>query len=118
MKNSGLKRVCYRYLALVIISLPAFNSHASAETLDSVPHIHHVKVVENKVLVLTHAGLFELVGKNDMKLVSKDKFDVMGFTTLGKTLVASAGWCGAKQLKDRPELGAHRHLECVRVLYS
>jgi photosystem II stability/assembly factor-like uncharacterized protein len=89
MKNSGFKRVCYRYLALVIISLPAFNSHASAETLDSVPHIHHVKVVENKVLVLTHAGLFELVGKNDMKLVAKDKFDVMGFTTLGKTLVAS-----------------------------
>jgi len=89
MKNSGLKRVCYRYLALVIISLPAFNNHASAETLDSVPHIHHVKVVENKVLVLTHAGLFELVGKNDMKLVGKEKIDVMGFTTLGKTLVAS-----------------------------
>jgi hypothetical protein len=89
MKNSGLKKVCYRYLALAFISLPTFNSHASAETLDSVPHIHHVKVVENKVLVLTHAGLFELVGKNDMKLVTKDKFDVMGFTTLGKALVAS-----------------------------
>jgi len=89
MKNSGLKRVCYRYLALVIISLPAFNNHASAETLDSVQHIHHVKVVENKVLVLTHEGLYELVGKNDMKLVGKDKIDVMGFTTLGNALFAS-----------------------------
>ena len=89
MNISGLKKVCYRYLVLAVISLLAFNSHASAETLDSVSHIHHLKVIENKVLVLTHAGLFELVGKNDMKLVTKDKFDVMGFATLGKTLVAS-----------------------------
>ena len=89
MKNSGLKKVCYRYFVLVFIFLPAFNSHAVAETLSSVSHIHHVKVVESKVLVLTHEGLFELVGKNDLKLVGKDKFDVMGFTTLGKALVAS-----------------------------
>ena len=41
------------------------------------------------MLVLTHEGLFELVDKNKMKLVGKDKFDVMGFTTLGKSLVAS-----------------------------
>jgi photosystem II stability/assembly factor-like uncharacterized protein len=45
--------------------------------------------VEKKVLVLTHEGLFELVSKSEMKLVGKDKFDVMGFTSLGKILVAS-----------------------------
>lgn len=89
MKKSGLKKVYFRFLLLTFIVPSVFISHASAVTLDSVPHIHQVKVVKNKVLVLTHAGLFELVGKNDMKLVSKDKFDVMGFTTLGKTFVAS-----------------------------
>ena len=89
MKNLGKGKIRYLFIALMIIALPSIGSYANADTLDSVSHIHHIKVVENKVLVLTHAGLFELVGKNDMKLVGKDKIDVMGFTTLGKTLVAS-----------------------------
>ena len=76
-------------LLFAVTSLSGFTNNASALTLDSVSHIHHVKVVENKVLVLTHEGLYELVGKNDMKLVGKDKIDVMGFTTLGKALFAS-----------------------------
>jgi photosystem II stability/assembly factor-like uncharacterized protein len=89
MKNLGLKKVCYGYLVFAFIFLPAFNSHASAETLDSVSHIHQVKMVENKVLVLTHEGLYELVSKNNLKLVGKEKIDVMGFTSLGKALFAS-----------------------------
>ena len=76
-------------LLFAVIILSGFTNNAGALTLDSVSHIHHVKVVENKVLVLTHEGLYELVGKNDMKLVGKDKIDVMGFTTLGKALFAS-----------------------------
>ena len=76
-------------LLFAVTILSGFTNNASALTLDSVSHIHHVKVVENKVLVLTHEGLYELVGKNDMKLVGKDKLDVMGFTTLGKALFAS-----------------------------
>jgi len=89
MKNSSSRKVYSRYLVLALIFLPTFNSHASAETLDAVSHIHHVKAVENKVLVLTHEGLYELVAKNDMKLVGKEKTDVMGFTTLGKEWLAS-----------------------------
>lgn len=89
MTNSAWKKVCYRYLVLATIYLSTFNSHASAETLNSVSHIHQVKVVDNKVLVLSHEGLYELIGKNNMKLVGKDKIDVMGFTTLGKALFAS-----------------------------
>lgn len=83
------KRTNTVILALAIVAISGFGNSASAETLDSVSHIHHVKVVENKVLVLTHEGLYELVGKNDMKLVGKEKIDVMGFTTLGKALLAS-----------------------------
>jgi hypothetical protein len=74
---------------LLLLSFSSFSTLAYAQTLDSVSHIHHVKTVENKILVLTHEGLYELVGKNKMNLVGKDKFDVMGFTTLGKALVAS-----------------------------
>ena len=76
-------------LLFAVIILSGFTNNAGALTLDSVSHIHHVKVVENKVLVLTHEGLYELVSKNDMKLIGKDKIDVMGFTTLGKALFAS-----------------------------
>ena len=89
MKRSGRNSLRVRILVFAIVVLPGLSHNASAETLDSVLHIHHIKVVEKKVLVLTHEGLFELAGKNDMKLVGKDKFDVMGFTTLGKALVAS-----------------------------
>ena len=89
MKRSEAKSLKVSFSVFAIVSLMAFGNNASAETLDSVPHIHHVKVVGNKVFVLTHEGLYELAGKNDMKLVGKEKIDVMGFTTLGKTLVAS-----------------------------
>ena len=89
MKKSNVKSFRVSFSAFAIFSLIATSNGASAETLDSVSHIHQVKVVENKVLVLTHEGLYELVSKNNMKLVGKDKVDVMGFTTLGKALYAS-----------------------------
>ena len=78
-----------RILLCAIVALPGISSRAEAESLDSVSHIHQVKVVEKKVLVLTHEGLYELISKNNMKLVGKDKIDVMGFTTLGKEFLAS-----------------------------
>ena len=80
----------------VITSSMASISHAKAETLDSVSHIHHVKVVGSKVLVLTHEGLYELVGENNIKLVGKEKIDVMGFVSLGNVLVASGPAVGSK----------------------
>ena len=89
MKTPSRNTTKIRFVVFVIASLTAFTNQVSADTLDSVSHIHHVKVVENKMLVLTHEGLFELVGKNAMKLVGNDKIDVMGFTTLGKALFAS-----------------------------
>lgn len=89
MRSSGGSGLFMKFFIFTTVVLTGFAHHAGAATLDSVSHIHHVKVVENRVLVLTHAGLFELVGKNDMKLVGKDKFDVMGFVSLGKALVAS-----------------------------
>lgn len=89
MKKLAAKNVNSNFFFLVFALLLFASNSASAETLNSVSHIHHVKVIENKVLVLTHEGLYELVGKNNMKLVGKDKVDVMGFTTLGKELFAS-----------------------------
>lgn len=76
-------------LIFAITSSMGLINHAKAETLDSVSHIHHVKVVGKKVHVLTHEGLYELIGKNDMKLVGKERIDVMGFTSLGNVLIAS-----------------------------
>ncbi|MEN9293551.1 MAG: hypothetical protein RIT31_316 [Actinomycetota bacterium] len=89
MKLAESRKMMISLLSLLFISYSIFGTYAYAQTLDSVSHIHHVKAVENKVLVLTHEGLYELVGKNKMILVGKDKFDVMGFTTLGKALLAS-----------------------------
>ena len=90
---SGRSALLVRFFVFATVALTGFTQHASAVTLDSVSHIHHVKVIENKVLVLTHEGLFELVGKNEMKLIGKDRIDVMGFTSL--------------------EIVANRHIEFV-----
>ena len=89
MRMSGRSALLVRFFVFATVALTGFTQHARAVTLDSVSHIHHVKVIGNKVLVLTHEGLYELVGKNDMKLVGKDRIDVMGFTSLGKLLFAS-----------------------------
>ena len=89
IKKSNKKSLRVSFYLFAIVALLGFSNSASAETLDSVSHIHHVKVVEKKVLVLTHEGLFELVKRNEMKLVGKEKIDVMGFSTLGKALLAS-----------------------------
>ena len=89
IKMSNKKSLRVSFYLFAIVALLGFSNRASAETLDSVSHIHHVKVVEKKVLVLTHEGLFELVKRNEMKLVGKEKIDVMGFSTLGKALLAS-----------------------------
>jgi len=89
MKMLATKRLRVRFLTLAALSLSGLSGVANAATFDSVSHIHHIKVVEKKVLVLTHEGLYELAGKNNMKLVGKDKIDVMGLTSLGKVLVAS-----------------------------
>ena len=86
-----LQRDTSRFLLLIFAITASVGSinHSNAESLGSVSHIHHVKVVGNKVHVLTHEGLYELVGKNDMKLVGKEKIDVMGFASLGNILIAS-----------------------------
>jgi hypothetical protein len=89
MKKSKVQSFRVSLSGFAIVALMALSNSASAETLDSVSHIHHVKAVEKKVLVLTHEGLYELVTKNDMKLVGKEKIDVMGFTALGNSLFAS-----------------------------
>ena len=89
VKTQNIRSFRFRFSTFAIVALMTVNNGAVAQTLDSVSHIHHVKVVGNKVLVMTHEGLYELVGKNDMKLVGKDRIDVMGFTTLGKEFFAS-----------------------------
>jgi len=89
MRRSGRSTLTVKFFVFATVALTGFTHHASAATLDSVSHIHHVKVIGNKVLVLTHEGLYELVGKNNMKLVGKEKIDVMGFASLGNVLIAS-----------------------------
>lgn len=89
LKMRGSQKIGAGFLVSATLGIFGFSNHAYAQTFDSVSHIHQVKVIEGRVLVLSHEGLYELIGKNNMKLVGKDKIDVMGFTTLGKALFAS-----------------------------
>lgn len=89
IKMRTSQRINRGFLVSAVLAICGFSQTANAQTFDSVSHIHQVKVVANKVLVLTHEGLYELVSQNNMKLVGKEKIDVMGFATLGKALFAS-----------------------------
>ena len=89
IKMHTSQRISSGFLVSAVLAILGFSQTAHAQTLDSVAHIHQVKVIENKGLVLTHEGLYEFVSKNNMKLIGKDKIDMMGFTALGKTLFAS-----------------------------
>jgi len=80
MKKSEVQSFRVSLSAFAIIALMALSNSASAETLDSVSHIHHVKVVDKKILVLTHEGLYELVKKNDMRQVVKNLVEGAGYS--------------------------------------
>lgn len=64
-------------------------SAASGATLNDISHIHNIKVIDRKIFFGTHEGLVEYRGNNQVIDVGKDRFDVMGLTTLGATLYAS-----------------------------
>ena len=64
-------------------------SLSSAATFDSVSHIHGIKAFNNTILMGTHEGLFEFVAQNNMQLIGKDPFDIMGIDASGETLFAS-----------------------------
>lgn len=89
MKQLTKNAIRYLLIAFVISFSVGVIYPAKAATLDSVSHIHHLKVVGNKILVLTHEGLYELVGKNEMQLVGMERIDIMGFTSLDNAFLAS-----------------------------
>lgn len=70
---------------LVSFSVP--KSHA--ETFDSVTHIHNVRAFGDQVILGTHEGLYLYQGKNKMKKLSSENFDVMGLAVTDKTIYAS-----------------------------
>lgn len=74
---------------LLLFTLLSFQTIAHAESFDSVSHIHQIKVYKNKVLLGTHEGLFEFSGKNSMKRISSEDFDVMGLAIVGGKIIAS-----------------------------
>jgi photosystem II stability/assembly factor-like uncharacterized protein len=61
---------------------------AKAESFNSVSHFHQIKVLQEKILLGTHEGLYELTGSNSMKKMGTEEFDVMGLAVLGGKIFA------------------------------
>lgn len=57
MKKSEVKSLRVSFSALAIVALMALSNGASAETLDSVSHIHQVKVVEENACLNSRGSL-------------------------------------------------------------
>ena len=75
-------------LSIATVSVSSIGS-AQAESFDSVSHFHQIKVLQEKILLGTHEGLYELTGSNTMKKMGTEKFDVMGLAVLGGKIFAS-----------------------------
>jgi hypothetical protein len=74
-------------VALTLFSLtPAMGS---GESIGSVSHIHSVRLLNDKVLLGTHTGLYQYIDAKTVKRISSEKFDVMGLSILGGNLYAS-----------------------------
>ena len=84
MRNS-LKILTALAIAPIILQPAA----AKAATFGDVSHFHNVKVVGTQIYLGTHEGLYLLSGKNRMKLVGPELFDVMGLSVLGNSIIAS-----------------------------
>ena len=62
---------------------------AQAESFNAVSHFHQIKVLQEKILLGTHEGLYELTGSNSMRKMGTEQFDVMGLVVLGGKIFAS-----------------------------
>lgn len=87
LKINSWKSKSAIFAATVALAVGSSN-FANADTFNSVSHIHQVKVFKNQILLLTHQGLFTLVGKNNMRQISKEKIDIMGMAVVGAALYA------------------------------
>lgn len=85
-----MKKINLLVSALIGIQVAQLAINPSqAATIDSVSHIHSLKVYGDQILLGTHEGLHILKKSKDMQLIGKENFDVMGLAVLGKKLIAS-----------------------------
>lgn len=82
------KRLIFIAVFSTLMATTGVNS-SSAATFDSVSHFHNLKVVGTQIYLGTHEGLYLLKGRNNMTLVGKEIFDVMGLSAVGNSLYAS-----------------------------
>lgn len=75
-------------LSLAVVMGSSIGS-ARAESFNAVSHFHQIKVLQEKILLGTHEGLYELTGSNSMKKMGTEQFDVMGLAVLGGKIFAS-----------------------------
>ena len=79
-------------LILTLFSQTVFSqtpAMASGESIGSVSHIHSVRLLEDKILLGTHSGLYQYIDAKTVKRISPENFDVMGLSILGNNLYAS-----------------------------
>lgn len=73
---------------LLALAFPQ-TAFATGESIGSLSHIHNVEVYQKKILLGTHAGLYEYLDPETVSNMSPEKFDVMGLSIDGKKIYAS-----------------------------
>ncbi len=78
-----------KIIAIALALLIPQTAYAAGESIGSLSHIHNVEVYEKKILLGTHAGLYEYLDPKTVSNMSQEVFDVMGLSIDGKKIYAS-----------------------------
>lgn len=76
------------FLLSLVLALSGYQNASAAEMMN-LSHIHNIKVLDKRILLGTHEGLFEYKSMKNIQLVSGEKFDVMGLNVSNNLLFAS-----------------------------
>lgn len=88
-------------IILITVSASPVNAQSQASLLKNLSHIHHLESYGSRILLGTHEGLFEYLGKGRVRGIGSSGDDFMGLTSDEKNIYRS-GHPGVKSNLPNP----------------
>ena len=87
-----MRKRCQVALLSIFLNVATFypsSAQSHPTLLKNLSHIHHLEAYGSKVLLGTHDGLYEYLGKGEVRTIGSSKEDFMGLTSDGSKIFMS-----------------------------